>query len=559
MSSLVLPVRCALTRTMMGFEAEWADNRFEVDVPVVFLAVSPLASWLAAIAAAIGGLFLGWVLFGMIPGNTMRRAKKDAEQLVRAAAAEADAAKQRVELEAEKKARQRREALDREVAETVAEIRQNQARLAKREDNLERKLEKITDRETKLDQREAGTKRIEAKLDDARQQLDQAREEVKQRLQDVSGMTEEEAKARFFNEVREESEHEANMLTQKILEEAEAQARPRSREITLMAVQRYAAEHVVDSTVRSVRIPSDDMKGRIIGREGRNIRTLERATGVDILVDDTPGVIAVSCFDPIRRTIAAESLQTLIADGRVHPARIEEVVERATKEMGERILKHGQDALIEANIRGLHPKIVEAMGKLHFRTSYGQNVLKHSIEVAYLSQMIADQLGLNGAIARRAGYLHDIGKAMDHEMEGGHPAIGMEFARKHGEKSEAVLNAIGGHHGDIDPTTPYTPIVSAADAISGARPGARRDSMEMYIKRLEQLEAIAKEQPYIKEAHAIQAGREVRVIVDAKKADDAEAFAIARRIAARVEQEMTFPGEIKVTVLREVRAEATAR
>ncbi|MHC4099304.1 MAG: ribonuclease Y [Planctomycetota bacterium] len=524
-----------------------------------FLALSPLEGSLAAIAGIVGGFLLGWVLFGMIPGNSIRRARKEAEQIERAAIAEADAAKQRVELAAEKKARERREALDREVAETVAEIRQNQARLAKREDNLDRKLEKIGERESKLDRREAESKKAEAGLEAARREVEQARVEVKDRLQEVSGLTEEQAQERFFDEVRQESEHEANLLSQKVLEEAETQARQRSREITLQAIQRYAAEHVADSTVRAVRIPSDDMKGRIIGREGRNIRTLERATGVDILVDDTPGVIAVSCFDPIRRAIAGESLQTLVADGRVHPARIEEVVDRVTKEMGERIIKHGQESVMESNIRGLPPKIVEAMGKLHFRTSYGQNVLRHSIEVAYVSQIIAEQLDLNGAIARRAGYLHDIGKAMDHEMEGGHPAIGMEFVRKYGEKSDAVLNAIGGHHGDIEATTPYTPIVMAADAISGARPGARRESMEMYVKRLEQLEGIAKEQPSVKEAHAIQAGREVRVIVDAKKADDAEAFAIARRIAEKVEEEMTFPGEIKVTVLREVRAEATAR
>jgi ribonuclease Y len=255
-------------------------------------------------------------------------------------------------------------------------------------------------------------------------------------------------------------------------------------------------------------------------------------------------------------------LSKLVADGRVHPSRIEEIVEQVRKEMQERIIKHGNDAVMEANIRGLHPKIVEAIGKLHFRTSYGQNVLRHSIEVAYLSQIIADQLGLKGDIARRCGFLHDIGKAMDHEMEGGHPAIGMEFARKYGEKSEAVLNAIGGHHSDIEATTPYTPIVMAADALSGARPGARRESMEMYIKRLEQLEAIAMEQAapgIVTEAHAIQAGREVRVIIDAKRADDAEAFNIARNIAKKVEEEMTFPGEIKVTVLREVRAEAVAR
>ena len=301
------------------------------------------------------------------------------------------------------------------------------------------------------------------------------------------------------------------------------------------------------------------MKGRIIGREGRNIRALERATGADILVDDTPGVIAVSCFDPIRRAIAGEALEKLVADGRVHPSRIEEIVETVQRDMQERIAKAGSDAVMEANIRGLHPKIVEAMGRLHFRTSYGQNVLRHSIEVAYLSQVIADQLSLDSELARRCGFLHDIGKAMDHEVEGTHPQIGKDFCQRHGEKADAVLNAIAGHHGDIPSTTAYTPIVMAADAISGARPGARRESMEMYVKRLEQLEAIAKEQRGVDEAHAIQAGREVRVIVDAKGVDDAEAFAISRRIADRIQDEMTFPGEIKVTVLREVRAESLAR
>jgi ribonuclease Y len=308
-----------------------------------------------------------------------------------------------------------------------------------------------------------------------------------------------------------------------------------------------------------VKIPSEDLKGRIIGREGRNIRAIERATGADILVDDTPGVIAVSCFDRVRQAIAAETLQRLVADGRVHPSRIEEVVSQVTRDVNERIAKDGQAAVLETNLRGLHPKVIETMGKLSFRTSYGQNVLRHSIEVAFLCQMIADELGLDGTLARRAGFLHDIGKAMDHEMEGGHPAIGLEFLRKYGEKSEAVLNAVGGHHGDIPATTPYTPIVTAADAISGARPGARRESMELYVKRLQQLEGIARKHRFVDEAYAIQAGREVRVVVDAKKADDAYAFQIAQEIAKEVEKEMTFPGEIKVTVLREVRAEATAR
>ena len=276
------------------------------------------------------------------------------------------------------------------------------------------------------------------------------------------------------------------------------------------------------------------------------------------MIDDTPGVISVSCFDPIRRAIAVKTLEKLVSDGRVHPSRIEEVVETIKSEIQERIVEAGNDAVMETNIRGLHPKIVEAVGKLHFRTSYGQNILRHSVEVAFLCQVIADELGLDGELARRCGFLHDIGKAMDHEVEGTHPHIGMEFCRKFGEKAEAVLNSVAGHHGDIPSTTPYTPIVMAADAISSARPGARRESMEMYVKRLEQLEAIAKEQNGVTESYAIQAGREVRVIVDAKDVSDADAFAMSKRIAKRIEEEMTFPGEIKVTVLREIRAEATA-
>ncbi len=511
------------------------------------------------IGALIIGFALGWMLLSLLRGATLSRAQEEAEQIRKAAATEADAAKQRIELDAEKKAQHRREEVEEEMAALRAELREEQAKVSKRQDRLDAKLEHLNDRESRLDKREGNLQRSEEQLAKTQEEVDRALVEVKSRLQQLSGLTPEDARELFMAEVRRESEHEANALQQQILQQAENDAKNRSREITLMAIQRFAAEHVADSTVRSVKVPSDEMKGRVIGREGRNIRALERATGVDILVDDTPGVIAVSCFDPIRRTIAAESLQKLVADGRVHPARIEEIVEKVRSEMNERIQKFGNDSVIEADIRGLHPKVVEAMGKLHFRTSYGQNVLRHSIEVAFLSQIIADQLGLNGAIARRCGFLHDIGKAMDHEMEGGHPAIGMEFARKFGERSEEVLNAIGGHHGDIPATTPYTPIVMAADAISGARPGARRESMEMYIKRLEQLEGIALEQNGVESAHAIQAGREVRVIIDARRVDDVEAFAIAQRIAKRVEDEMTFPGEIKVTVLREVRAEAIAR
>jgi ribonuclease Y len=351
---------------------------------------------------------------------------------------------------------------------------------------------------------------------------------------------------------------EAARLRRRVIERAEDEAKEKGREITLMAIQRFAGEYVAESTVRTVPIPSDDLKGRIIGREGRNIRAIEAATGVDLIVDDTPGVIVVSCFDTVRRAIAGEALTKLIADGRIHPTKIEEVVDATRKDFEQRIKKHGKDAALEAKLKGLHPKVVEAMGRLEYRTSYGQNVLKHSLEVAFIAQLIADQLGFDGALARRAGFLHDIGKAMDHEMEGGHPKIGMDFAQQYGE-AEPVLNVIGGHHGDIPSTTFYTPIVMAADALSGARPGARRESLELYIRRLEQLQDIAKEHAGVTEAHAIQAGREVRVMVDAKRVNDDRAYDLAKRIADRVSDEMTFPGEVKVTVLRETRAIEIAR
>jgi len=419
-------------------------------------------------------------------------------------------------------------------------------------------MEQLTERQTKLDTLRVEIDEQTDSLESDRESFSKERETLRIRLEEVSGMSSSQAKEQLLEEVRLDTEHDANELMQKIMNDATEQARAKSREITLQAIQRYASEHVAESTVRSVRIPSDDMKGRVIGREGRNIRALEQATGVDILIDDTPGVISVSCFDPIRRAIAGRALEKLVSDGRVHPSRIEEVVQTVKEEIQEKIVQVGNDAVMETNIRGLHPKIVEAAGKMHFRTSYGQNVLRHSIEVAFLSQVIADELGLDGELARRCGFLHDIGKAMDHEVEGTHPKIGMDFCKKHGEKAEAVLNAIAGHHGDIPSTTPYTPIVMAADAISSARPGARRESMEMYVKRLEQLELLAKEQKGVTESYAIQAGREVRVIVDATSVSDAEAFAISKRIAVRIEEEMTFPGEIKVTVLREIRAEATA-
>ena len=510
------------------------------------------------IGSLIVGVAVGWFMLRAITGGTIRLARREAEQTRSAAQKEGEAIKQRIELDAERESKHRLKEIESEVSESQKEIKQDQSRLVKREESLEKMMTQITERQEKLDS-------LRTKIDEEMEALETEknafateRDTLRKRLEEVSGMSSDQAKVQILDEVRHDSQYEANELMQEIIDEATEKARGKSREITLQAIQRYAAEHVAESTVRSVRIPSDDMKGRVIGREGRNIRALEQATGVDILIDDTPGIISVSCFDPIRRAIAGKALEKLVADGRVHPSRIEEVVQGIRAEVHEKIIQSGNDAVIEANIRGLHPKIVEAAGKMHFRTSYGQNVLRHSIEVAFLCQVIADELGLDGELARRCGFLHDIGKAMDHDIEGTHPHIGMDFCRKFGEKAEAVLNAIAGHHGDIPATTPYTPIVMAADAISSARPGARRESMEMYVKRLEQLEALAKEQKGVSESYAIQAGREVRVIVDAKSISDGEAFAMSKRIAARIEEEMTFPGEIKVTVLREVRAEAIA-
>ena len=524
----------------------------------------------AAVIALVVGAVVGIVILNFASGRGIKSARAEADRVLADAKAQAalaaDAVRsdgerkaREIELAAEKSASEKRTALERDSRATQIKLDETLSRATQREETLDRKLESIDAREKRIDAREADLKRQDEEAKRVNEENERTRTELRGALSKLSGLTQEQARELYMTEVREQADHDAAGLRQKILDEATRDAKSKAREITLMSIQRYAAENVGESTVRSIKITSEDMKGRIIGREGRNIRAIEKATGADILVDDTPGVISVSCFDRVRQAIAAEALQRLVADGRIHPTRIEELVEQTKRDIEERIVKVGNEAIVEADVRGVHPKIVEALGKMHFRTSYGQNVLRHSIEVAFLAQMIADQLGLNGAIARRAGLLHDIGKAMDHEMEGGHPAIGMEFLRKFGEKSEAVLNACGGHHGDIPSTTAYTPIIMAADAISGARPGARRESMELYIKRLEQLEAIAREQPFVDEAHAIQAGREIRVILNAKKADDTQAFQIAEAIARRVEAEMTFPGEIKVTVLRETRAEAIAR
>lgn len=522
---------------------------------------------LLGLILGIGGTLLA---LKAVSKRRLDHARDEAETLLKQARDEAETVRKQTELDARNELAKRREEFEKETEEARNELKETERRLTKREDNLDRKLDALTSKEKYLDEYEAKIKQREDHLDsregeltnliEQHQQLvDEMQEKSKHELLRIGNLSEDEARREAFKVLERESQHEAAQIIQRNMEQAEEESKEHARKITLQAIQRYASEHTADSTVSTVAIPSDDMKGRVIGREGRNIRAFERATGVDVIVDDTPGVVVVSCFDPVRRAVAAESLQKLIEDGRIHPTRIEEVVEQIREEMNQRIVKFGKDACIEANIQGLHGKLAELMGRLHYRMSFGQNILRHSIEVAYLCQVIADELGLDGDVARRAGFLHDIGKALDHEVEGGHPAIGMEVAKKHGENQEAVLNAIGAHHNDIPSTTPYTPIVAAADAISGARPGARRETLEKYVRRLEQLESIATGMKGVKQAFAIQAGREVRVVVDPDNVDDTNCQYIARDIAKRVSDEMTFPGEIKVTVLREMRTVEYAR
>lgn len=509
-------------------------------------------------AALLLGLGLGVTVARLMGAKAAAAASEGAKALAARAEAEAKANAERIRLEAERAALQRKEKADAELQKAWDEHREAERRLTKREDAFDRKEEAVAQKDASLQKQLESVREREGRLAKKETEIDALVEQQKDALQKASGLSREQAKEMLLQRVEEEARHEVAKATRRIIDEAETQAKDKAREITLMAIQRYASEHTSESTVRSVAIPSDDIKGRIIGREGRNIRAIEKATGVDIIVDDTPGVIVVSCFDKVRQAVAVEALERLVADGRMHPTRIEEVVEKVKGEINEKVIKAGRDAVLEVNLRGVHPKVSEAMGKLMYRTSYGQNVLRHSVEVAFLCQIIADQLGLDGTIARRCGFLHDIGKAMDHEMEGGHPKIGMDFARQFGEK-EPVLNAIGGHHADIPSTSFYTPIVMAADAVSSARPGARRESMEKYIQRLNELQDIAMQYKGVTEAYAIQAGREVRVMVDAAKVDDDQAFLIAHNIAKKVSEEMTFPGEIRVTVLRETRAIEFAR
>lgn len=502
-----------------------------------------------------GGAFL---FLKLSSANLIKQAKQSAEQMRENSRREAETRIREAELKTKQDHLAFKESFEKDIESQRRKLAEAEIRLGKREDSFDHKLDTLTIKERNLDDRESNLKKRDAEVAAHEGELSRLLEEQKRRLLAITGMTADQAKQILLERIETESRIEAGEIIRRHTESATEEGKEKARQIILGAIQRYAAEQTADHTVSTVAIPDDNMKGRVIGREGRNIRAFEKTTGVDVIIDDTPGIVVVSCFDPVRREIARMSLERLVQDGRIHPARIEEVFMQATKEMDDLLIKHGKDAAEKAQFLNLPKPILPMLGRLHYRTSYGQNVLKHSIEVAYLAQIMADELGLDGNLARRAGLLHDIGKAMDHETEGGHPIIGMEFLKKFNEV-EAVLNATAGHHGDVPASTPYTPLIMAADAISASRPGARRESLEKYVKRLKDLEELAEGFDGVRQAYAIQAGREIRVIVDAHRIDDRATAKIGRDIAKKIETDMTYPGEIKVTVLREVRTVEYAR
>ena len=505
------------------------------------------------IGAACG--FGGLLAYHKIQIRTVR---DQSRAILDQAGRDADDVRKRAELHVKEEALRRREAFELEAEDARKGFREQEKRLEKRADLLDQKLDLINKKERDFEN-------VQRYLAEQQEELTRRNAEVRQLLVEqrdalhrLAQLTHEEARELLLGRLNDELGHEVGGLILKHEQMLRETTVAKAREILATAIQRYAAGHTAETTVSTVDIPTDDMKGRIIGREGRNIRAFEKATGVDVIVDDTPGIVIVSAFDNVRRETAKLALEKLILDGRIHPTRIEEVVAETQEEMERHIRQVGRVAAQEANVPALHEKLLDYLGRLKFRTSYSQNVLQHSIEVAYLTGLLAEEIGLNGALGRRCGLLHDIGKAADHEMEGGHPAIGADLVRRYGESKE-VIHAALGHHDDLRTDTPYTVLVAAADAISASRPGARRETLDKYVRRLEDLEALACGFPGVEQAYAIQAGREIRVIADSHRLGDEAAAKLCRDIAKAVQEQLTYPGEVKVTVLRETRSVEFAR
>ena len=502
--------------------------------------------FLTALIASVFGIVAGYFLRKVLAEAKISSAEAAAGKIIEEANQEAKAIKREKQLEAKEEAHKLRTDIERESRERRNELQRMERRLTQKEDSLDRKTTFIEKKEEELRRKEEENRRTEAKL----QQLHQ---QQRSELERISAMSMEEAKDTILQRARDETTHEMAMMVKDIEERAKGEAAKKSREIVTMAIQRCAADHASEATVSVVSLPNDEMKGRIIGREGRNIRALETLTGIDLIIDDTPEAVILSGFDPIRREIARIALEKLVSDGRIHPARIEEIVEKTRKEVESQIREEGERATFETGVHGLHPELVFTLGKLRYRTSYGQNVLQHSIEVSHLAGTMAGELDLDVAFAKRAGLLHDIGKATDHESEGSHVIAGADLVKRYKEPA-AIINAVAAHHGDVEFQTLEAVLIQAADAISASRPGARRETLEAYIKRLEKLEGIADSFDGVDKSYAIHAGREIRIMVKPERIDDLRAAQLAREIAKKVEGDLEYPGQIKVNVIRETRA-----